>query len=158
MDRLRGGGTTGVGAEVASAEAEREREEEGGVGVNEGGRHNCCYPWWIHTTNEGGTDFTQRATERGSQVPKGGWKHRDGKRADDPETYRLALPSCGGLIYTSTLPPHACTVTRQTTNKHTFIPRHYGYSRYYEGRKVMNQILERNNQKPVSFFCVVVEN
>lgn len=71
MDRLRGGGTTGVGAEIANAEAERESKKEGGVGVNEGGRHNCCYPWWIHTTNEGGTDFTQRATERGSQVPKG---------------------------------------------------------------------------------------
>lgn len=51
-------------------ESERGRKKEG-VGVNEGGRHNCCYPRWIHTTNEGGTDFTQRATEKGSHVPKG---------------------------------------------------------------------------------------
>lgn len=62
---------------------DRESEKEGGVGVNEGGKHNCCYPWRIHTTNEGGTDFTQRGQKEGvkSQREMERW---DGRRADDP--------------------------------------------------------------------------
>lgn len=72
--------------QTQKAEGESERGRRRGVGVNEGGRHNCCYPRWIHTTNEGGTDFTQSAAETGSRVPKGdGNTGTEGeKRADDP--------------------------------------------------------------------------
>lgn len=72
-DGASGGGTTGTGAEVANAKTKGGRE--GGVGVNEGGRHNCCYPRWIHTTNEGGPDFTQREGVKARREKETqGWK------------------------------------------------------------------------------------
>lgn len=68
-DRRRDDGSRSWGCKYRDGE----RGTEGGVEANEGGRHNCCCcPWWIHTTNEGGPDFTQRASERGSRGPKGG--------------------------------------------------------------------------------------
>lgn len=68
-DRRRDDGSRSWGCKYRDGE----RGTEGGVEANEGGRHNCCcYPWWIHTTNEGGPDFTQRASERGSRGPRGG--------------------------------------------------------------------------------------
>lgn len=102
----------------------------------------------------GGLDITQKSKETGSQVPKGRWKHRDGKRAEDPWRHWLALPNCGRLIYTSTLPRY----THSHTNQHTTSNprgrwRHFGCSRYYQLKVItLNQILERNNQKPMRFF------
>ena len=87
-DRLTGGGTTGAGAEVANTERQKERERtRKGLESMREEDTTAAILRWIHTTNEGGNRFhtEQRATERGSQIPKGRWKHWDGeKRADDP--------------------------------------------------------------------------
>lgn len=61
----------GVGAEVANAETEREREMEGGIGVSKGGGCTCCYPRWIHTTNEGERISHRKQKQEGVESQKG---------------------------------------------------------------------------------------
>lgn len=70
-DRLSGGWTTAVGAEPAKPlkrRDERMEEEDGGLEAMMG-EDNCCYPRWIHKTNDGRADFTLRP-ERGSRAPE----------------------------------------------------------------------------------------